>query len=68
MQNRYNLAQLENFRSHLLFKVAWTILLTLHLNVGIENVYLFVNKNKSEDSDRNRQGISFDISLDISIA
>ena len=47
----------ENFRFHLLFRVALIILLTPHSNAGIERVYSLVNKNKPENSDRNRLNI-----------
>ena len=57
----------ENFRFHLLFRVALIILLTPHSNAGIERVYSLVNKNKPENSDRNRLNIEGSLSSILSV-
>ena len=43
----------NNSRFHLLFQVAKLILMTSHLNAGMERVYCLVNKNKRQGAERN---------------
>ena len=57
----------ENFRLHLLFRVALIILLTPHSNAGIGRVYSLVKKNKPENSDRNRLNIEGSLSSILSV-
>ena len=45
-----------------MFNVACLVLITAHFNAGIECVYSLVNKNKKEDSDRNKLDIEGSLS------
>ena len=47
----------SNIRFKLLFEVAKLVLIVPHSTASIEHVFLIVNKNKSETSDRNRMDI-----------
>ena len=58
----YDLFQMKsfvgnNYRFRLLFNVAWLVMVAPHSYAGIKRVYDLANKNKSEDSDKNRLDI-----------
>ena len=57
----------NNYRFRLLFKVARIVLIIPHSNAGIESVFLLVNKNKSENSNRNPLDIERSLSSRLAV-